>query len=357
MTSRDLIHCVAFSAVIAIAGSVPAQAASAPGASTTELPMTIPIAVVAYFPLDGDRIDIKVTGDWGETYAATRAKCARATKEAIAALEQGSRWHGYKDCTAQPSLRYQVVAEFEFQEAVPTRPKQAGESAPLVDYAAIVNRIGIGDLVARHGVKQVWIHGYHGGVVNLWESNMSSPSGDISNSNRDPADLPVLESTYVVYHYNYQRGVAEMIENHMHQLEAMLNHADGRDVTHPARWSQLLFWGKFVGSDKSHKLVTETKRCGWSHYAPNSESDYDWANPRFVDSDIEDWQPDGLGKVQRISCDRWAGDPLRWKVYWLQNIPGAGNGLRYQGKELRNWWTFVADWDTAKRDKWTLVMP
>lgn len=74
------------------------------------------------------------------------------------------------------------------------------------------------------------------------------------------------------------------------------------------------------------------------------------------EGDIEDWQPDGIGKLQKISCDRWAGDSLRWKVYWLQNIPGAGSGLSYQGKALRNWWTFVADWDAAKKEKWRLTV-
>ncbi len=71
-------------------------------------------------------------------------------------------------------------------------------------------------------VKEVWIWGYHGGVLDLWESNMASPFGAISNSNRDPNDLPVLKSTYTVYHYNYQRGASEAVEDHMHQFEAVL---------------------------------------------------------------------------------------------------------------------------------------
>lgn len=318
-------------------------------------PVSIPVAVVSYFPRAGDKIDIKVTGDVGDSYAAIKTKCARLQEQALAALEEGSRWHGYKDYAAERFLDYRVVSEVSFDEALPLRDKKPGESAPLVDYAAIMQRIGIEHLVHDLGVKQVWIFAYHGGVVNMWESNMASPTGDVSNSDCRTDDLPVLRSTYTVYHYNYQRGVSEMIENHMHQLEALLNWADGRHVTHPAKWHTLLFWGKFVGSDKSHKLVSEPKRCGWSHYAPNSESDYDWANPRFVDSDIEDWQPDGVGKLQRISCDRWAGDSLRWKVYWLQNIPGQGHGLTYRGKPLRNWWTFVADWDRARAEKWQLT--
>ena len=143
---------------------------------------------------------------------------------------------------------------------------------------------------------------------------MAGPFGDISNSNRDPKDLPVLSKTYTVYHYNYQRGTSEAVEDHIHQIEAVLNFVDGRDRTPPEQWPSLLFWGKFVGSDRTHKIVHPG--CGWAHYPPNGEQDYDWANKRFVETDIEDWKPDGSGKKQRINCDRWGGDSLKWFVYW-----------------------------------------
>ncbi|HLD83760.1 MAG TPA: hypothetical protein VI979_02820 [archaeon] len=29
----------------------------------------------------------------------------------------------------------------------------------------------------------------------------------------------------------------------------------------------------------------------------------------------------------------------------MQNIPGYANGLYYNGKPLRNWWDFIADFD------------
>ena len=122
------------------------------------------------------------------------------------------------------------------------------------------------------------------------------------------------------------------------------------DRTPPDQWPNLLFWGKFVGSDESHHIVTKPARCGWTHYAPNSERDYDWANPRSVESDIEDWHPDAPGKTQLISSDRWGRDGLKWKVYWMQNLPGANSGLTYRGRPLTNWWIFLADWDRAQRE-------
>jgi len=316
------------------------------------VPCRIPVVVASYFPVKGDRIDIEVTGDWDSTLAATREKTKRQTRELIEALENGSRYHGYKDADAKPSLDYEVVHEVEYLEPLPT-VAHSGPGAPMTNYDAIMGRIDIRKWVLDEGVKEIWIWAYHGGKVGLWESNMAGPFRDLSNSNRHPNDLPKLPKTYTVYHYNYQRGTSEATENHMHQLEAVLNHVDGRDRTPPERWSELLFWGKFVGSDRTHKIVRPG--CGWAHYPPNAERDYDWANPRYVETDIEDWQPDGSGRKQHLNCLRWNGDSLQWFVYWMQNLPGADSGLTYQGKKLTNWWWFLGDLDSCLRNRIGLV--
>ena len=62
-----------------------------------------------------------------------------------------------------------------------------------------------------------------------------------------------------------------------------------------------------------------------------------------------------IGKTQRMNADRWNRDPIKWRVYWMQAIPGVANGLSYQGKPLRNWWSFVSNWDEARREKWKLI--
>ena len=316
--------------------------------TAAQVPTNVPVLVINYFPVKGDRIDQSVTGDWGATLTETRQKTDIQTKQVIAALQEGSRYHGYKDQRAQSSLLYRVVETVEFLEPLPTVARP-GERVPMTDYNKIMERIGIQDWVEKKGVKEVWIWGYHGGVLNLWESNMAGPFGDISNSNRDPKDLPVLGRTYTVYHYNYQRGTSEAVEDHMHQIEAVLNFVDGRDRTPADQWGKLLFWGKFVGSDRTHKIVHPG--CGWAHYPPNAKQDYDWANKQFVETDIEDWKPDGSGKKQRLNCDRWSGNSLKWFVYWMQNIPGADNGLTYQGRRLTNWWMFIGDFEKAMRHK------
>ena len=322
------------------------------GAPADQGPFEVPVLVLSFFPTNGDRVDVRVTGDWDAPLAETRAKTRRQTREAIEALEQGSRYRGYTNPVANPSLKYRVAGDLEFLKPLPTCSKE-GHRTPMTDYGRIMADVNIRDWVEKRGVREVWIWGYHGGKVDLWESNMSSPSGDVSNSDRDPHDLPVLDRTYTVYHYNYQRGTSEAVEDHMHQIEAVLNAIDGRDRTPEAQWTNLLFWGKFVGSDHTHKIVRPG--CGWSHYPPNADGDYDWGNPRFVLTDVEDWKPDGTGRRQRLNCERWGGGSLKWFVYWMQHLPGQENGLTWQGKRLRNWWVFLGDYDTAKRQGLTLV--
>ena len=329
------------------------QSADAKKEASPRLPIEIRVLVVKYFPTKGKNIDISVTGDWGEPLNATRRKVSKLNKEIIKSLEEGSRYHGYKDRKPKRSLLYRLVGRREFREPLPTFD-EPGQKVPMTDYHRIMERVNIRKWVEEKGVKEVWLWSYDGDKVRGWESNMSSPFGDISNSNRNPNDLPVLKSTYTVYNYNYQRGASEACEDHMHQIEAVLNHVDGRDRTPPEKWDSLLFWGKFVGSDRSHKIIRPG--CGWSHYPPNAEKDYDWKNKRFVETDIEDWKPDGSGKKKRLNCDRWEGDSLKWFIYWMQNLPGADNGLEYQGKPLRNWWIFIGDFDYAMKHKMTLVV-
>ncbi|MFN3979987.1 MAG: hypothetical protein ACK4SA_06355 [Caldilinea sp.] len=288
----------------------------------------VPVLLVHYFPTKGNLIDRNVTGDVGAPLETVRAHTQTTTAIVIDALEQGSRFRAYKNPNAPPSLRYTVVDSIEFLEPLPTWRKP-GHRVPMTDYNAIMARIDARRWVTEHGVKEIWIWGYHGGVIDLWESNMAGPWGDISNSDRDPHDLPIFDRTYTVYHYNYGRGPSEAVEDHMHQIEAILRHVDPD-----------LFWNKFVGKPGEG-------RCGWAHYPPNAERDYDWRNRTVVWSDIEDWRPDGGGERIPINCDRWNGDSLQWFIYWMQSLPGADNGLTYQGRPLRNWWALIGDFDAT----------
>jgi len=296
----------------------------------------VPVLVIRYFPVIGDQIDIAVTGDVSGSLADVRRHTVRATEGLIQAMETGSTYHGYKDPEAQPSLDYQIVGTIEFLEPVPITNKFY-LGLPVADYNAIMERVDIQHWVEEVGVKEVWLWTYHDDVLGIWESNMAGPYGDISNSDRDPTDMPVLSKTYTVYNFNYGRGASETVEDHIHQIEAVLRHIN------PS-----LFWGKFVGP-------AGALRCGWAHFPPNGEEDYDWANPKSVWTDIEDWDPDGIGPTQFMNCTRWNCYSLDWFIYWMQNLPGRDNGLSYQGHPLTNWWIFIGDFDNSMANQLDLI--
>lgn len=350
-------------AALALAGALAFGCVARPASDETapvvgREPFLIPVVVVKYFPVKDGNIDISVTGDYGAPLEQTRKHTDAITEAVIHGMEQGSRYHGFKNEKAKPSLKFEIVKTYEFLDPLPTVEKE-GHTVPFTDYNKVMARIDIKTWVEDKGVKEVWLYGYHGGVIGLWESNMAGPHGDISNSDRVTDDLPILKNTYTVYHYNYQRGRGEALEDHMHQLEAVLNYVDGRDDTPRDEWPNLLFWGKFVGSDRSSKMIPTEEgfcRCGWSHYPPNALGDYDWQNKRVVMSDIEDWRPDGTGEKKPVTSDIWGSDSYTWFIYWIQSIPGKDNGLTHNGKAVRNWWLFIAHFDYAMENKMKLTV-
>jgi len=296
---------------------------------TSCAPWKIPVLEIRYFPLTADKkmLDIAVTTNVEMPLPDIRKKCDDLTKDIMRSLEEGSRFRAYKNPDAKPSLKYEIVGTIEYLEPFPFDSKKK-----FPDYKKILERANAKDYVENKGVKEIWIWGYHSPVSGLWESNLASPYGDISNSDRDPNDLPIFSTTYTVYHYNYERSTSEAIENHMHQIEGLIWYFSND------------LWERFAG--KSGKL-----RCGNCHYPPNGKIDYDWTNKTYVETDIEDWRPEEQGEMKKINCDRWDADSLKWFIYWMQSLPGENNNLKYKGKTLTNWWVIVGDYDAAVNDR------
>ncbi|HEX6133093.1 MAG TPA: hypothetical protein VFZ24_03855, partial [Longimicrobiales bacterium] len=273
---------------------------------------------------------------------------------------------------AQPSIGIRVVAHISVYDLLPASTKKVG-SAFLPDYTIVFRDLGLEQIIRNERVSQVWLANssfnpsypsYDPAIHDLadarhvWESNMSSPTtGDVSNSNGDPSDLPIYGHTYVVYGINFRRTQGEAVHNAGHQLEPMLAYAntltDGNSH---------LFWRKFVGQDSLGNHITG--RAGWTHMPPNTTQEYDYENPVPVQSDIEDWRPDGTGAKKAIAVDAWASlvfpwpgaqdFPQRvetqWYIYWFQSMPGLNNGIPLHDGTMTNWWYFLADWDRAIRD-------
>ncbi|HPA46535.1 MAG TPA: hypothetical protein PLZ55_02830 [bacterium] len=286
-------------------------------------------------------------------------------------LEEGSRYHGYKDPAALPSLGLRIVKIINIYEHMPMSKDMCwwNPSNYYPDYQSVFERINGEYLVNELGVKEFWIwyDGYrmNGLAFELPESNMSSPvTGDISNSARLPNDLPVYNHFYSVYQLALHRLGG--IHNHGHQMESMLSYVNERQDGNID-----LFIHKFCGMDETNTWITG--RCGWTHMPPNIASDYIYDSTATVLSDCEDWHPDG-GIQKPVNVDTWRGMPYPWPegtelgteppfcldfsraenqfyMYWRQNIPGYQNGIVFDGnKEITNWWRFIGDWDNAIRE-------
>ncbi|MBN1915888.1 hypothetical protein JW796_02735 [Candidatus Dojkabacteria bacterium] len=311
--------------------------------SLTKVKYEVKVLSLSYFPIKEGKLDTTILNNsWGEynmTLAQVRQKVSATQSELISTLEEGSRYRAYKDVSAPIVVDYNIHSAKEYLAAVPisTKPNPWDGSVYMTDYRKILEDHGICNLVENQGVKEVWLWSYTGIGKSGWESNFAGKNGrDISNSDRDPGDMPICGKSYTVYEYNYGRGTSEATEDHMHQFEAIFNFVDSN-----------LFWNKFVGYHPSNGSYSgdSNRRCGWAHYPPNGRHDYDWTNQNYVQSDCMDWNPDSLGKTTTMNCSRWNCDSRRFFIFWMQSLPGYGNTITYQGKQFKNWWGFIADFD------------
>lgn len=342
-------------------------------AQSTFEPYQMKVLSIVYIPTTGENgelVDLSITGPVGGTTVNELRDFVQKNNEAkVFGLTEGSRYHAYKDSSAKPSLQYSVIDNKEVLEKMPQGlPLNNPQQSHRPNYRQILEKFNICDYVDNQGVKEVWVWGYHYGDIEPAESNMSMGTnirgvwnhgtyGDVSNSEQTD-DIPICKKTYVSYGFNYQRNVT--YEDHTHQIERFMPFAD------PQLWNLL-----FVGTQGTKESYY---RCGWTHYPPNvmeyaSNHDYDWKNPAQVQSDCEDWKPDGSGEKKTIDCSTWNTyfrNP-RWpdayntacpddegssfKIWWMQNIPGYGNNIPYKGQYLKNWWDFVGDFDNAIKDR------
>jgi hypothetical protein len=337
----------------------------------------MPVVILRFLPTaDGVKLDPAVSPDFfipGDiSLADMKQRLDRFDIQVKFMLEEGSRFRGYQDPAAAPALGYRVVRYVTIYE--PTPPgKVVGEAGGLPvylpDYRQILERFNARHWVEDLGVKEFWIWQSHfdAGMPSydpaihkpdvfrgIWESNMASrASGDISNSDRDPDDLPLYSRTYMVYGQNLWRSEREAVHNHGHQLEAMMLHANAlQDGTTD------LFLQQFVG---------ELGRVGSTHKPPNTTVDYDYhENYDPVASDIADWTPEGIGRREVVTADTWGQHPYAWPpgtaptgaferneshwyIYWMQSMPGWGNTIRYGPNAMTNWWRYTGDWDGSTK--------
>ena len=74
-------------------------------------------------------------GEYNLTFSEVRGKVSRIQGGAAAALEEGSRYHGYNDASAVKSVEYNFLTSLELLEPVPLSNRLYNGN-PLPDYLA-----------------------------------------------------------------------------------------------------------------------------------------------------------------------------------------------------------------------------
>lgn len=205
-----------------------------------------------------------------------------------------------------------------------------------VDYQRILNDFNIIPRINLDQIDEVWL--FAPPYAGYYESMMVGPGAFWCNA---PA-LPVrgrVAKRFVVMGFNYERGVGEMLENLGHRAESIL-----KQVFRSKRGEADL-WSRFIRYDKSHPGQAE---CGNVHFAPNSERDYDWGNPRPVLSKCDDWYnfPHFQGVAKKVSGRDWGnGDIRQHHLWWMRHFPhvtGSTSGISH------NWWEYIIDPNRVK---------
>ena len=217
------------------------------------------------------------------------------------------------------------------------------------DYNAFVKQFNLTARVNSGEIDEVWTFTYP--FSGVWEAAMCGTNAFDCNG-------PVIENTagrrYVIMGFSYERGIGEMEENLGHRVEKVMARMYGAreflDWTYgfknnPTQFNALEYaeknlFGKFLLHDK---IAPGNAQCGNVHYAPNSDRDYDWGNPRPVITFADDWLTfPNLPRVQKMqNASSWGGGDIRQHHRWwftrFPKVAGRMNGIRM------NWWAYIAD--------------
>jgi len=208
-----------------------------------------------------------------------------------------------------------------------------------LDYPHMINEFGLIPRVESHEIDEVWMMGMP--YAGYWESAMAG-RGAFEVNGQAYADVP-CNRRFVIMGFNVERGVAEMLHDLCHRTEATLSRIYGGWQADQLTTN----WARFA----ANAAQSGTAAVGTCHYPPNGERDYDYANPRMVESTAPDWlnYPDLRGLKERLNCEHWR-DPYKdargqpdyhrnYMCWWFKHLAKAP-GVNPDGR-LNNWWEYV----------------
>ncbi|MDW8227235.1 MAG: hypothetical protein RMJ60_05500, partial [Anaerolineales bacterium] len=208
---------------------------------------------------------------------------------------------------------------------------QPPHTPPMANYSAILQEHRILERVAQREIDEVWIFAFP--YAGFYESAMGGKGAFWCNAHPIP-DTDSCPRRFVVMGFSCERGVGEMLEAFGHRAESIL------EKTFSALPPERNLYRTFTLYDK---IAPGQAHVGTIHYAPNSESDYDWGNPRFVRSACDDWYnfPHFQNLWREVNAAEWGnGDIRAHHLWWFKHLPHVGG--RTHGIS-NNWWQYILD--------------
>ena len=203
-----------------------------------------------------------------------------------------------------------------------------------IDYHALLRDFGVVERINAGRADEVWYFAFP--YAGCYESIMFGPRATWCNAPpiEHPRGSPRPTTRFVVMGFNYEREVGCMLEDLGHRTESMM------EQVYAGRSGERNLWARFTRYDK---IAPGRASVGNVHFAPNSERDYDWGNPRPVMSDCDDWLrfPHLTGERRQVHCRDWGhGDMRLHHLWWFERLPhvlGETDGIGH------NWWPFIGN--------------
>ncbi|MBT3190328.1 MAG: hypothetical protein HN736_13440 [Anaerolineae bacterium] len=198
-----------------------------------------------------------------------------------------------------------------------------------VDYHAILREFNIAERISNNEIDEVWVFGFP--YAGFHESVMAGKNAFWCNA-APLAQTSHIARRFVIMGFSYERGVGEMLESFGHRLESVM------EKTFAKKRGETNLWERYTRYDKKNPGQAEV---GNIHFAPNSERDYDWGNPRLVPSKCDDWLnfPYFRGATRQVNADEWGNGDIRLHHQWWQkripHVAGRLNGIH------NNWWQYI----------------
>ncbi len=205
-----------------------------------------------------------------------------------------------------------------------------------IDYQA---QIAAFDLIGRYNrgeMDEVWFFSFP--YAGDYESTMVGPGAFWLNSPPVP-NTDHASGRFPIMAFNYERDVDCMLENYCHRVESVMSRVYERMARGPNMWQLFTLYDR---------IAPGRAQCGNTHFAPNSDRDYDWGNPRPVLCFCDDWYfyPDLAGRSRVVTAAEWGGGDMRaHHLWWLRHLPrqpGETDGI------ANNWWRYVVDLDLVE---------